>query len=128
MRRPKITKTQILNLIAEKEGIAKLVLKDLFESADASNQTPQEFQKAFIMFLNNLLTYGTNNGSISRLIYYTDTHAFFQEHYNEIEELRKEWEESTGEPLWIKGDLKDYLARFGYEAIANKLAEELNSI
>lgn len=121
----KITKTLIKNLIDEKNGIAKLVLQDMFDKADYSKQKQKEFQQAFIMSFNDLLTYGTNNGSISRLVYYADTHDFFDENYNEIEELREDWEESTGEPLQIKGDLKDFLTRFAYEETARRLASEL---
>ena len=59
----KITKTLIKNLIKNKNGIAKLVLKDMFDKADWSRQAQKEFQEAFIMSFNDLLTYGTNNGS-----------------------------------------------------------------
>lgn len=121
----KITKTQIKNLIAEKNGIAKLVLQDLFDKSESNKQTPKEFQEAFLSSFNDLIRYGTSNGSIVMLVYYADTHAFFNEHYNEIEELRKEWEESTGETIKIKGDLKDFFARFGYETVAYNLASEL---
>lgn len=121
----KITKTLIKNLIIEKDGIAKLILQDILDEADYSNQTQKEFQEAFISSFNNLLNYGTNNGSIRRLICYTDTHAFFDEHYDEIEDLREEYEENVGEPLHIKGDLKDFMAKFGYEETAKKLASEL---
>lgn len=34
-------------------------------------------------------------GMIGGLIYYTDTHAFFEKHYAEIQELKYEWEESV---------------------------------
>ena len=121
----KITKSNIAKLITEKDGIGKLVLQDMFDEADYSKQTAKEFSEAFIMSFNDLLNFGTNNGSVARLIYYTDAHAFFEEHYGEIEELRNKYEESTGEHLRIKGDLKDFLARFGYETVAYNLANEL---
>lgn len=121
----KITKTLIKNLIDEKNGIAKLVLQDMFDKADWSGQAQKEFQEAFIMSFNDLLTYGTNNGSISRLVYYADD--FYDENYNEIEELRKDREESTGEPLQIEGDLKDFFARFAYEETARRLMSEFEN-
>ena len=121
----KITKAKITKLIEQKEGIAKLVLQDMFDKSDYTGQAQEEFAESFTVSFQELLTYGTTNGIISKMIYYTDTHAFFDEHYNEIEESRKEYEKSTGEAVKIKGDLKDYLARFGYETVAYKLAAEL---
>jgi hypothetical protein len=59
------------------------------------------------------------------LVYYSDTHAFFDKHYDEIEELRGDWEDSVGQPLAIKGDLKNFLAWFAFEEVAYQMAEEL---
>ena len=121
----KITKSNIAKLITQKEGIASIVLKDMLDKADCSKQTPKEFVDALKSSFSDLINYGSNNGSIGRLIYYVDTHAFFDTHYNELEELRNEYEESTGESLTIKRDLKDCLARFGYETVAYNLGNEL---
>jgi hypothetical protein len=62
---------------------------------------------------------------IPGLVYYTDTHKFFDKHYEEIEDLRYEYESDTGECLQANGDLKNWFAWFGYEETARKLAEEL---
>jgi hypothetical protein len=121
----RITKQTIKNIIEEKNGIAKLVLQDMFDRADYSKETQKQFQEAFLSSFNDLLNYGSNNGIIARLIYYKDTHAFFDEHYDEIEGLRDEWQQSTGETIEIKGDLKDFFARFGYETVARNLAETI---
>jgi len=121
----KITKSNIAKLITEKEGISSLVLQDMFDKANYSKQTTGEFRDSLRSSFSDLINYGSNNGSISRLIYYRDTHAFFDEHYDEIEELRNEHEACTGEAISIKGDLKDFFARFGYETIAYNLANEL---
>ena len=59
------------------------------------------------------------------MIWYSDTHAFFDKHYDEIEELRECWEHSVGQPLTIKGDLKNFLAWFAFEEVAYQMAEEL---
>ena len=59
------------------------------------------------------------------MVYYSDTHAFFDKHYDEIEELRDDWEDSVGQPLAIKGDLKNFLAWFAFEEVAYQMAEEL---
>lgn len=69
---------------------------------------------------------GCQNGTISSLIYYADTHQFFDHYYDEIEAMREAFEDNTGEPLQVKGDLKNWLAWFAFEQVAVQLAEELN--
>ncbi len=64
-------------------------------------------------------------GIVQSLIYYTDTQAFFDKYYDEIETLRQDNEEQTGMPLKIDGDLKNYLARFAFEQVAYQIANEL---
>ncbi len=61
---------------------------------------------------------------VSSLIYYEDTHTFYDKHYEEIEELRTEYESSTGESLKINNDLKNFLAWFAFEYVANELVNE----
>lgn len=73
-------------------------------------------------FFNDLLQHGCISGMVSSLIYYTDTHAFYDKHYSEIEELRAEYEESIGEPLQTHNDLKNYLAWFAFEQVAYQLS------
>ncbi len=73
------------------------------------------------VFFDDLLQHGCISGMVSQLIYYTDTHAFYDKHYEEIEELRTEYEESTGEALEIKNNLKNYLAWFSFEQVAFQL-------
>ncbi len=76
-------------------------------------------------FFRDLLTHGCVSGMISGLIYYADTHAFFDRHYDEIEELRIEYEQELGEPLRLEHDLKNTLAWFAFEETARRLADEL---
>ena len=61
---------------------------------------------------------------VGSLIYYSDTHSFFDTHYAEIEELRVEFEEIHGEPLPISGDLKNDLAWYAFREIAYRLLAE----
>ena len=77
-------------------------------------------------FFDDLLGNGCASGMIGELIYYADTHAFYDRFYAEIEELRQEWEDSTGEPIKIKGDLKNDLAWFGFEETVCQIARELD--
>jgi len=76
-------------------------------------------------FFHDILHHGCQSGMVSSLIYYVDTHAFFIEHYDEIEELRLEFEENIGEPLHVNGDLMNWFAWFAFEETARKLANEL---
>jgi len=59
-------------------------------------------------------------------VYYTDTHKFFDTYYEEIEELRSEYEDSTGCSVDIQGrDIKNTLAWFAFEQTAYNLANKL---
>jgi hypothetical protein len=75
-------------------------------------------------FFADLLQYGCQSGIIGSLIYYSDTHAFYDKHYAQIEELRYELEEALGEPLKPQGDLKNWYAWLGFEETARKIADE----
>jgi hypothetical protein len=76
-------------------------------------------------FFQDLQRYGCQSGMIGSLIYYRDTHAFYDRHYDEIEELRLKVESSLGEPPCIQGDLKNWFAWFGFEEIAYRTVEEI---
>jgi len=76
-------------------------------------------------FFSDLLGYGCVSGMISSLIYYVDTHAFFDTHYDHIQEALQEYEANHGEPFKIKGDLKNSLAWFAFEYSAYELASQL---
>ena len=74
-------------------------------------------------FFTDLLEHGCVSGMVSGLIYYVNTHKFFDKHYEQIEKLRQDYEEHTGEPLKIEYDLKNFLAWFAFEETARKLYE-----
>ncbi len=78
-----------------------------------------------VCFFADLLQYGCQSGMICSLIYDSDTHKFFDAHYHEIEEIRDELEQSFGEALQPKGDLKNWYAWLGFEETARQLADEL---
>jgi hypothetical protein len=48
--------------------------------------------------------------------------------YDEIAELRSELEDSLGQPLQIKGDLKNWFAWFGFEETAYRMVEEIGLV
>ena len=76
-------------------------------------------------FFEGLFNHGCISGWVNSLIYYTDTHAFFDTHYSQIEELRSYFEDEMGGKIKIIGDLKNTLAWFGFEETAHKMAQEL---
>jgi hypothetical protein len=77
-------------------------------------------------FFHDLLNHGCVCGMIGDLIYYSDTHAFYDKFYKEIEELRQEYEFSVGEQLPVKhSDLKNFFAWFGFEETARGIANEI---
>jgi hypothetical protein len=45
-------------------------------------------------FFQELQQYGCISGMVTKLIYYKDTHEFYEKYYDEIEELRQEYLEN----------------------------------
>ncbi len=76
-------------------------------------------------FFSDLLRHGCVSGMIGSLIYYVDTHKFFDKHYDAIETLRDEYQENIGEPLEIKDNLRNFLAWFAFEETAYQMALDL---
>ena len=76
-------------------------------------------------FFSDLLNHGCQSGMITTLIYYYDTHKFYDEFYDEIEEIRDDLEESLGEVIKVKGDLKNFYAWLGFEEMTRTIADEL---
>ncbi len=106
-------------------------LNDIIESEPSSikAQVAQEAldysSENIETFFLDLLQHGCQSGMIPSLIYYVDTHKFFDTHYGEIEELRYEFEEMLGESLKPNGDLKNWYAWLAFEETARKLADVL---
>ena len=104
--------------IASGNDIKAEVAQEILDSIDEDYSIEGWFE--------DLFQGGCASGFIGSLIYYSDTNAFFDKHYDEIDELRNDWEESIGEPLKIEGDLKNGLAWFSFEEVARQLANELD--
>ncbi len=77
-------------------------------------------------FFRDLLQHGCQSGMVSSLIYYADTHAFYDKHYDEIESIRTELEDDFGQPLTVSGDLKNWFAWLAFEETARKIADKFN--
>lgn len=62
---------------------------------------------------------------VGSLIYYKDTHAFYDTYYNAIEDIRWELEEEGIEIDLKDQDLKNYLAWLAFEHTAYNIYNEL---
>ena len=99
------------------DSIKKAVALEILSDAETDEEV--------INFFNDLQTYGCQSGMVNSLIYYRDTHAFFDTHYDEIEELRQDYKDSCGIDISIQYDLKNTLAWFAFEEVAYQLSNEL---
>ncbi len=77
-------------------------------------------------FFKDLQHGGCQSGFIGSLIYYSDTHKFYDKYYHEIEELRIEMEDNTGETINIgSDDYKNKMAWFAFEETAYNLINQI---
>jgi len=79
------------------------------------------------VFFEDVLQHGCQWGTVSSMIYYTDTHTFYDKFYNEIEDIRLELQEEWiiwNEP--IDSDLKNYYAWLAYEHVAYNIYNQLD--
>lgn len=112
---------ELARKVKEMKGKNKLrdyVIKDLLKNQEG-------YDDGLAGYLGDVLNGGCINGTVSGLIYYADTRKFYDKYYHEIEDLREEMENETGEPMRVKGDLKNWFAWFAYEETARKIADEL---
>lgn len=98
-------------------NLQKYVCKTILE-----NESETDIQD----FCSNVLKYGCQTGFVSSLVWFSQTHAFFDEFYEEIEDLLFDAMDETDYLPPIKGDLKNTLAWFGYEVMMYKVIVELN--
>lgn len=82
-------------------------------------------QEDSIQFVKELTEYGCASGAVPSLIYYHDTHAFYDNHYNEIEEIRNELQEIGGLKLPINTDLKNHFAWLAFEQTVYNIGLDL---
>jgi hypothetical protein len=76
--------------------------------------------------ITDILNCGCISGTVSSMIYYTDTHPFFIRHYEEIFDLLDRIKEDTGEEFSnYGGDRANTLAWLGYEETVRTFADDL---
>ena len=77
-------------------------------------------------FFKDLLQNGCQSWMVSSLIYYSNTHTFYDKYYNEIEDIRFELEEQgILDNSFIDQDLKNYYAWLSFEHVAYNLFNQL---
>lgn len=99
-----------LNDIAQEESndISSIVAQVALESEDPKS------------FFQNLASHGCISGMVNDLVYYNATYRFFDTHYQEIEQLRADYEIIV--PL--DQDLKNYLAWAAFEIVADQIYQD----
>jgi len=80
-----------------------------------------------LSFLEGVTQHGCVSGWVSRLVYYSDTHAFFDTHYDEIHDMISDYRDNTGLDLVHTGDLKNFYTWFAYEQTAYELLNQLTN-
>lgn len=87
-----------------------------------------------ISYIKDAATHGCVGGNCRNLIYYEDTHKFYNKHADEIDEILQEYKEQTGEHYNIlenmerlgQTDIRNFLAWLGYEIRAQEIMRELD--
>ena len=77
-------------------------------------------------FVHDVLYGGCQSGIVGELIYYKDTHEWFDTYYEDIMALREELSDMMGEPLNspVDTDMKNWFAWLSFEETARKLYPE----
>lgn len=80
-----------------------------------------------VQYMEDVLHHGCISDVVSGLIYYRDTHEFYDNYYDEIEELRINLLDQGIDVLngLNKNDLKNHMAWIAYEETVRQIAEEL---
>jgi len=77
-------------------------------------------------FFEDLLQHGCQSWMVSSLIYYKDTHEFYENHYDEIEDIRYQlWDDGIEVNIPQCTDLKNFYAWLSFEQRAYELYNEL---
>jgi len=105
-------KLEIL-LKENRNNITEVVIKEALENDDPT------------LFFQNLQQNGCQSWMVSSMILYSDTHEFYNTHYDEIENIRLELQEEDLITNLPDEDLKNYLAWLSYEHIAYNIYQQI---
>ncbi len=125
-------KTEIQSLVSKladlksyKTPLKNRVIETILNQIDSQETCTDKDLKTWF---EDLERGGCESGFIGSLCYYSDTHKFYDDFYEGIEDLIHEWEQETGERVNTKksgDDRKNYLAWFAFESVAADLAREI---
>ena len=131
---------EIIRNFVDGNRLRRYVVKDII--SDSDNYNGDNLAERIAARLEDV-SHGCSSGTVSGLVYYSETTAFFQKFKKEIIELAKETADSMGETVgaflsslhgWDDDDPfcqevynKNTLAWFAYEEIAWELGNELEN-
>ncbi len=121
----KSIKNLLTELVEEQKSIKFLegyVAETILDDLDSYSGDTKARVKSWF---NDLMRGGCSSGFVSSLLYYTDTHNFFDTYSDEILTIYANLQEELGQPIEIKGDPKNFLSWFGFEESARTLAYKL---
>lgn len=106
-------------------GIEQFIINDL-----------ESYGNEWYTYLQDVLNHGCVSGTVSSLIYYSDTEKFHDEYEDEIDSRIEEYLENTGEKFsdlvatinfdaWDIAQLKNWKAWFAYEFVASNINRSL---
>lgn len=77
--------------------------------------------------IGEILEHGCVSGTVGELIYYKDTHKFYDKYYDDIENIVNELESQMGERIMPKigEDRKNFYAWLGFEEQTRMIADKL---
>ncbi len=85
-----------------------------------------------VNYIKDAAEQGCGNGNCNGLVYYTDTHKFYEKHADEIDQIIEDLAEEMGEydiqanmKRLGQSDLRNFLAWLGYEVRAQEIMSEL---
>lgn len=104
----------------EVSELTKAVINDVFNSVD--EETDEEIKR----YMKEISEYGCSGGSVSSLIYYSQTKEFFTTHMDDIFNLYNELKSDMGCcPLGDKELEYNILSWFSYEVTIQNLLNEI---
>ena len=108
-------KKQLQKLLEENKGnITEAVINEALDY-----HTPKDF-------FTDLLQNGCQSWMVWSLIYYVDTHKFYDKHYDEIEDIRYELQEQWILPE-VNSDLKNHYTWLSFEHKAYEIYSQFEN-
>ena len=98
---------KLLRMKKQANNLQSAVIKDILKYSMKSSEIKR--------YLEEVTRYGCVSGVATNLATYNATHRFFDKNYDQIIQLKSDYEAETGEPLKLGFDIKNELAWFAYE-------------